>query len=602
MSKKSKIATAVLAVGLTGVLAGSGYVIGSNWNSIKAGFKGEMLFTQNQVQEKVDKAYKDGLGQGVIYQGIIDELTTNLSLVETNLVKITAERDQLQAALDSIQNSNNGLNLTIEELRGRIETLEQEKSELLNELDEIKSEHTIKLNELNAELARLRNQLSSSTDSQQGLASQVDQLNAQISTLQGDVAYYKDLLEQYRDENKVSATFIYDGATYAMQFIDKDGSVSSITNPADTEYIKFKGWSVDGQIVDISTYQCSEDTVFVAVVDRYYDATFIYEGETVEVVKVLKNDYATVSNIPANTAYKRLNGWKVNGVLFNLESYEITTNTTFVADVVYSYDVKFQSELKEIGTPQIVESGNYAEVPEEPTHDYYTFLYWSVDGTTKVDLTTYPITSDTTFIAVWQTEYQINYVMQDKVETRTLKAGEPLWFVEPSQTADSGITLDGWTDVQGSYKAVDFTNKLVDGDATYYAILRKTISGTKTVSIPVKQYGNEYVVDMSDTILNFKNETWAGCSQNCIVSVKFGSYSPTGQYGNTLFPTSSYRASYTFTDDFGWSSNNNGSLYKGTVKLRYLNGKMYVTVTSDSASAANITEINITLYSMSYYI
>ena len=92
MSKGKTVLKVLSAVGLTAVLGGSLYLVGSNWNSIKAGINGEVLFTQSQVQEKVDQAYNDGVAQGEVYKAIIDELTSNLTSTQNELAKIQAEQ------------------------------------------------------------------------------------------------------------------------------------------------------------------------------------------------------------------------------------------------------------------------------------------------------------------------------------------------------------------------------------------------------------------------------------------------------------------------------------------------------------------------------
>ena len=50
----------------------------------------------------------------------------------------------------------------------------------------------------------------------------------------------------------------------------------NITNPADTDYVKFNGWAVNEEIVDLSTYQITSNTIFVADLTYIYDVEFIY--------------------------------------------------------------------------------------------------------------------------------------------------------------------------------------------------------------------------------------------------------------------------------------------------------------------------------------
>lgn len=584
-----KIVVGITTACLTAIIGTSAYLIGSNWQSIKAGLKGQTLFTQEQVQEQVDKAYQDGLGESKKFQDIINDLTDNLRVVQSNLTKMTAERDQLKIAYDTEQSNNQNLTEQIAQITQEINKLKSEKAEDI-----------ATINALSSELEKSKQLLSTSNELQQSLATQVNELNNTIDALTGDVEYYKELINQYKDENKASATFILDdGSTVSMKFIEKGTAIGDLPVPEDNDYFTFEYWAVNGVQVD-SNYIVEEDTVFIAVGKRYYTATFIYEDVTTDTIKVARGDIAIPENTPEDTAYKRLNGWKVNGVLVNRDSYPISSNVTFVADVIYSYDVTFDTGVDDLEVnPQIVDKNGYAQKPTTPTHEYYTFMYWSIDGTNKVDLDTYPITAQTTFIAVWQKEYNQTYVVAGQTINQTLNAGEKLTF--PELNLDSDCTLIGYTTKAEPevYNAEDLSNVIVKSEETYYAIIKKTIQNSITLTIPVAQYGNEFSYDVSN-ILNIQNKKWAGCS-GCYVSATFNTYTVRGQ-SSTILPTSKYTPKQTFSSDSSFNSTVNGTVYKGKVSIRYLNGKVFATCTTDSSSSSNITAINITISNPSYFI
>lgn len=585
-----KIVVGITTACLTAIIGTSAYLIGSNWSSIKAGLSGQTLFTQEQVQEKIDQAYQDGLGESQKYQTIINDLTSDLRVVQSNLAKMTAERDQLQISYNSELSNNQSLKIEIEKIS-------QELSQLKNE----KADDTATINLLSSQLEKCKQQMATSTELQQSLATQVNELNNKIDALNGDIEYYKNLLNEYKDENKVSASFVLDdGSTFSMKFIEKGTTIGDLPVPEDNEYFTFKYWTVNGIKID-SNYIVDEDTVFIAVTERYFTATFIYEDVTTDTLKVVKGNIVAPENTPANTSYKRLNGWKVNGVLVDINNYHINSNTTFVADVVYSYDVNFLTGVDGSTSiePQIIEQNGYAVNPEIPTHEYYTFMYWSIDGSTKVDLNTYPITSKTTFIAVWQKAYNTTFMVNGQPVTNTLSAGEKLTF--PELNLDSDCTLIGYTTQAEPevYNAEDLSNVIVKSEETYYAIIKKTIQKSITLTIPVAQYGNEFSYDVSN-ILNIQNKKWAGCS-GCYVSATFNTYTVRGQ-SSTILPTSKYTPKQTFSSDSSFNSTVNGTVYKGKVSIRYLNGKVFATCTTDSSSSSNITAINITISNPSHFI
>ena len=602
MSKGKTVLKVLSAVGLTAVLGGSLYLVGSNWESIKAGINGEVLFTQSQVQEKVDQAYNDGVAQGEVYKAIIDELISNLTSTQNELAKIQAEQEQSKAEIASknalieslttqIEQINSENAAIVEELTNNVNLLESEKKELQEKVQE----NTAKINNLNKQISELQSQISDGNTTNQSLATQVNELTAKVEQLNADLNYYKELLEQYKEENKVSVTFKFDGQTHDFKFVEKGSKLSDVTNPSDTDYVKFKYWSVDGiNPVDFETYIVTENTVFVAVVDRYFDATFKYEESTLGTIKVLKDNYATFEN-PENTTYKRFNGWKVNGVKVDLNSYPITANTVFEADIVYSYDVHFSAEgATNVPNSQVVENGTFATVPNVPMHSIYRFKFWSIDGSTPVDLNTYPITQETTFIAVWQKEYEVTYYVAGDPQSQQIQAGTNITF--PELELEENCELIGWTTTQGNHKAENFDNHIVTTEETYYAIIKKTIPGQKSLKINIEKFGEQFVADISD-FCNFNVSDYAGCDV-IIGSIDNPMYlnggltagNVDGLFGSTTGKIGS--VNYT----------SNGIVYRGKITVQYNEGKLYCTVTKDVANTGTWTSITIDVKNLSYYI
>lgn len=601
-SKGKTVLKVISAVGLAGIMGGSTYLIASNWQAIKAGINGEVLFTKDQVQEKVDEAYNQGVAQGEVYKAIIDELTNNLTLTQNALAKIQAEQEQSKAEIASknaqieqlqeqIKQINNENAEIVEELTNNINLLEDEKEQLQTKVQE----NTIKINDLNEQITELQSQIDTGNSTNQNLASQVNELTAEVAKLNADIDYYKELLEQYKEENKVSVTFKFNGQTHDFKFVEKGSKVTDITNPTDTEYVKFKYWSIDGSTpVDFESYIITEDTVFIAVVERYFDATFKYEQSTLGTVKVLENDFATYEN-PENTTYKRFNGWKVNGVKVDLNSYPITANTVFEADIVYSYDVHFSAEgATNVPNSQVVENGTFATVPNVPMHSIYRFKFWSIDGSTPVDLNTYPITQETTFIAVWQKEYEVTYYVAGVPQSQQIQAGTNITF--PELELEENCELIGWTTTQGNHKAENFDNHIVTTEETYYAIIKKTIPGQKSLKINIEKFGEQFVADISD-FCNFNVSDYAGCDV-IIGSIDNPMYlnggltagNVDGLFGSTTGKIGS--VNYT----------SNGIVYRGKITVQYNEGKLYCTVTKDVANTGTWTSITIDVKNLSYYI
>ena len=68
---------------------------------------------------------------------------------------------------------------------------------------------------------------------------------------------------------------------------------------------------------------------------------------------------------------------------------------------INEYTVTFKDGNTQLSAQQ-VEHGKFASIPEPPTKGGYTFVGWSVDGTNTVNVGSYAITENTTFIAVFK--------------------------------------------------------------------------------------------------------------------------------------------------------------------------------------------------------
>ena len=93
-------------------------------------------------------------------------------------------------------------------------------------------------------------------------------------------------------------------------------------------------------------------------------------------------------------------GWSLDGVnIINPTTILINAHTNFTA--ILNYTATFKSDGVNYGTAQVVSFGGFASKPTDPTKADNNFVGWSVDGINLVDVTTYPITQNTIFGAVW---------------------------------------------------------------------------------------------------------------------------------------------------------------------------------------------------------
>ena len=265
---------------------------------------------------------------------------------------------------------------------------------------------------------------------------------------------------------KYEVNFMVDGTNHNSQIVLKDGKVNAPTSPTKSGYV-FDGWTIDGNnVVNLANYTVTQNVTFTAKFTKQYSVVFKYEDTTLKNETVKSGNYATAPTA-SSTAYKVFNGWKVNGVAVNVNEYRIMADTVFVADITYKYDVKFIADGKthntqivekhgkptvpaaptktnyvfvgwsidgentvDVGKYMIVDNvtftaifrvdkftvtfknGNTTVATQEvqngsyatkPSFDTDTFLGWTVDGNTVVNIATYKITATTTFTAKFGT-------------------------------------------------------------------------------------------------------------------------------------------------------------------------------------------------------
>lgn len=136
-------------------------------------------------------------------------------------------------------------------------------------------------------------------------------------------------------------------------------------------------------------------------------ATFIYDGSVYSILMVQKGSTATLVN-PKDTAHITFNGWYVDGELVSLENYPLNENTTFTANLTYSYDVIFTVDEDDYNS-QIIVKDSYPTTPSEPTKLGYIFKGWSLNGVSLVDPSTTPITRNITFIAIFEKVHSVEF-------------------------------------------------------------------------------------------------------------------------------------------------------------------------------------------------
>ena len=245
--------------------------------------------------------------------------------------------------------------------------------------------------------------------------------------------------------HKYEVNFMVDGENYHNEIVLKNANVTPPAAPTKNGYV-FEGWTIDGNsVVNLNAYTVTQNVTFTAKFTKQYSVVFKYEDTTLKNETVKSGNYATAPETNS-TAYKVFNGWKVNGVAVNVSEYRITSDTVFVADITYKYDVKFIADGKTHNT-QIIERNGKPIVPANPTKPNYVFVGWSIDGTNTVNVSNYTVTENITFTAIFRVDkFTVTFKNGDTmVATQEVQNGG--YATMPTFNSDTfvGWTVDGKT-------------------------------------------------------------------------------------------------------------------------------------------------------------
>ena len=142
-----------------------------------------------------------------------------------------------------------------------------------------------------------------------------------------------------------TVTFVLEDSTYNTQNI-RNGDYASNVIVDSTVYKKFNGWTINGAIVDLSTYKIVADTTVIASITYSYDVSFIVDGISINNQIVLKDNYSIIPNQPTKSGYE-FKGWSLNGIdIVEVSNISITSNTQFIA--IFERRLGFADEFTKI--------------------------------------------------------------------------------------------------------------------------------------------------------------------------------------------------------------------------------------------------------------
>ncbi len=267
---------------------------------------------------------------------------------------------------------------------------------------------------------------------------------------------------------KFDVKFKVENEIVSSQIIVKDNFATLPSNPTKEGY-EFDGWSLNGVnvISDIATKPVTENTTYIAVFTKLHTVTFVYENETKSTQTIRNGELAKNVSI-ANTDYKIFNGWKVDNKFVEVSSYAIYNDITFIADIIYKYDVKFKVD-DAIYNSQIVTKNDYATLPTNPAKDGYEFDGWSINGVDILtDIPTTKVSENITYSAVFTKLYSVQFVNDDvTLSSQIVRNGNCASL--PSSPSKYGYNFGGWS-LNGTDIVHNIETKPVTENIIYTAV------------------------------------------------------------------------------------------------------------------------------------
>ena len=555
----------------------------SNLNTQVSGLQTD----KTNLQTQVTSLNSDITNKQVIIDGLnteINELQADITAKRNQIVSINLQIGSLQNQIVELQNSNSSNATQIASLNSQIQTLTNQKADL----EIVVADKSSQVSALNSQISTLSNEIVD-------LQAQIEAKENTISTLNSSIVDLQALNTQLSQTNQSNVNTI---ATLNNQIVSLNNQISSLTMQIQNNSTSVA--NLNNRIAELENSIAYYESFIAGLQsDAQVVATFVFDGSVYSIQVINKNAYASVVD-PTSTTYKIFNGWKVNGQFVNLANYNVTENTTFVADVTYKYDVVYKVDDQVVNS-QIVVKDNYATLPSNPTKANYEFDGWTLDGQVVVNPRTTAITENTTYIAKFTRLYNVTFTYEGTTKaTQTVRNGayaSNVYVEDTTYKVFNGWKVDGvivnvaeYTITANTEFVADITYKydvVYKVDNSTYNTQIVTRNGYATLPTSPTKNGYEFdgwTVDGTTII----NPTTISITENTTFIAKFTKlHTVTFTYENEVKSTQIIR-----NNEFASNVNVSNTTYKVFNGWK-LNGNIVnvsnVAITADTEFVADIT-------------
>ena len=226
--------------------------------------------------------------------------------------------------------------------RTQIDELTKAKAESDANISKLEAQIKNDKNLSQAQIEDLQNQLSAEKEINGNLDNQISTLQSQLEEANKKISAYEQIIQQYENDATAPVSY-YDGDVLIKALLVDKGSTYQLPDellPVHEDRL-FRGFAVDGQLVDHNEYVINTATVFNAVYD--YQITIITEGGPV-VNNFIRQDtiLGNVIESPRNPVNKEFSHWiDESGNIVDLSNTVVTKSMTLTAVYNEVYNITF---------------------------------------------------------------------------------------------------------------------------------------------------------------------------------------------------------------------------------------------------------------------
>lgn len=448
-----------------------------NFNKVKEGMSGTGIYTKADVDKAYDDGYNTALENKSEYDTLINDYKDTITLQTDTISQLNSAKQTLDKNIQDYQSQISTITEQRDALQVQVDLLNEEIAAKNTTIDNLTAEQqalieqqTQTVSRLNAQITNLNSQIEELNTQMQVNMTSVSQLNNRIAELQRTIAFYEEFIGQFETDEQAMVTFEFAGSVYEVKVVNK-GEKVAITTPESSEYLIFNGWTLNGEPVDLSTYIVTENVRIVADVTYKYVVDFTVDGKTKSTQVVENGHYATEPTKPKKTGYT-FKYWTLDGETeVHFDQFPIVANTTFIAKFVQLHKVDFLYENGEkVINTKSIEHGQTTNAPRITLQDGEVLNGWRLEGN-FVNVGSYVINADTTFVADITYAYTVQFIIEDNqvYNKQTVEAGHNISV--PKNPTKDNYAFVGWS--LNNTDVVDVYNFIVEENTIFYGIFEQ---------------------------------------------------------------------------------------------------------------------------------